>query len=186
MAEQGRRSRGEGAKEARGSESRRGQRAGRSDGSPPANALEALERARRHGRQAVAEALCAMHALLDAASLATTGLPAEGQRGLALAARSLDDLAGAFAEGEGASLLGAVADALDAEIGRWEERAAQDPDARAVLRAYLGVRELLWELGVRRPPSAEAGSEKSDRARTAARADALRRRAAIQRVPLEG
>ncbi|MGH7286571.1 MAG: hypothetical protein ACREI8_00945, partial [Myxococcota bacterium] len=36
-------------------------------------------------------------------------------------------------------------------IARWEERARQDGEARAVLRAFLGVRELLWEFGIRRP-----------------------------------
>jgi len=152
----------------------------------PASALEALERARQHARAAVAEALYALHALFDAASLATTGVPAEAQRGLASLARTLEDVAGAFGAGEGASLLVAVVDALDAEITRWEERAAHDPDARAVLRAYLGVRELLWELGVRRPPSAASGSQEPNGARPVARADAVRRRTTIQRVPLEG
>ena len=157
------------------------------DPSPPASALEALERARQHGRAAVAEALCAVHALIDAASLATTGAPAVTHRGLALVARALEDVAGAFGEDEGASLLGAVADALDAEIGRWEQRATQHPEARAVLRAYLGLRELLWELGVRRPAAAEAETEKPSAAKRAAtRGDSLRRRTAIQRVPLEG
>ncbi|HME73498.1 MAG TPA: hypothetical protein VKM54_27090, partial [Myxococcota bacterium] len=176
---------GDRVKQAGRGQARREQKAARADASPPASALEALERARQHGRAAAAEALCAIHALVDAASLATTGVPAEAHRGLALLARALDDVAGAFGEGEGA-LLGAVADALDAEIGRWEQRATQDPDARAVLRAYLGLRELLWELGVRRPTSAEAGTEKPNGARATTRADALRRRTAIQRVPLEG
>lgn len=50
---------------------------------------------------------------------------------------------------DGGSLLRAVAEALDAEIGRWEERSRHEPEARPVLRAFLAVRELLWELGVR-------------------------------------
>ena len=51
-------------------------------------------------------------------------------------------------------------DALDAEIARWETKARQDADARAVLRAFLGVRELLWELGMRpSAPAAEDGQE---------------------------
>jgi hypothetical protein len=157
---------------------------------PPASALEAIERARAHGRAAVAEALCALHALIDAASLATTGAPADAHRGLAPLARSLEEVASAFGGDNGASLLGAVADALDAEIARWEQRATQDPDARAVLRAYLGVRELLWELGVRRPAKAEGESREPNRARAgargAARPDTSRRRTDIQRVPLEG
>jgi len=165
---------------------RREEGGGAAPASPPASALEALERARQHGRKALAEAMCAVRALVDAASLATSGVPAEDHRGLALLARALDDAARGFGEGEGASLLSAVADALDAEIARWEERAAQDPDARAVLRAYLGVRELLWDLGVRRPAAGKDAAEKPKRGRAAPRASALRRRTAIQRVPLEG
>jgi len=145
----------------------------------------ALERAREHGRRAVSEALCALHAVVDAASLAATGAPAEAHRGLGLLARTLDDIAAAFGPGEGASLLAAVADALDAEIDRWEQRAAADPEARAVLRAYLGLRELLWELGVRHPAPAQAATEKPN-ARSSPRGDGPRRRSAIQRVPLEG
>jgi len=150
--------------------------------SPPTSALVALERAREHGRRAVSEALRALHAVVDAASLAATGAPAEAHRGLARLARALDDMAAAFGQGEGASLVAAVADALDVEIDRWEQRAAADPEARAVLRAYLGLRELLWELGVRRP---EAATEKPN-ARRGPRSDGARRRSAIQRVPLEG
>jgi len=183
VAERAQSGAGDRAKQAGRAQVRRERRAPRADPSPPASALEALERARQHGRAAAAEALCALHALIDAASLATTGAPAEAHRGIALVARALEDVAGAFGEGEGASLLGAVVEALDAEIGRWEQRATQDPEARAVLRAYLGLRELLWELGVRRPASAEAEAEKPS---ATTRADALRRRAAIQRVPLEG
>jgi len=185
LAERAQSGTGDRAKQA-GRAPRREERAPRAHPLPPASALEALERARQHGRAAAAEALCALHALVDAASLATTGTPAEAHRGLALVARSLDDVASAFGEGEGASLLGAVADALDAEIDRWEERAAQDPDARAVLRAYLGVRELLWELGVRRPAAEETGTREPNGARPAARSEAKPRRSAIQRVPLEG
>jgi hypothetical protein len=42
-----------------------------------------------------------------------------------------------------------VAAALDAEIARWEASSRDDPEARAVLRAFLGVREILWEVGLR-------------------------------------
>ena len=44
------------------------------------------------------------------------------------------------------------------EIERWEARSARDPDARAVLRAFLGLRELLWELGLRSDAKAEPES----------------------------
>ena len=43
---------------------------------PPGSAEEALGRARQHARGAVAETLQALHALLDAATLASGGIPA--------------------------------------------------------------------------------------------------------------
>ena len=125
--------------------------------SPPRSgpALEAaLARARRHASQALAEALLAGRALLDAAALATSGVAA-GEHPLFSAAdawvaarqRELRE------DTPLASELGlALAEALDAEIRRWEERAREDDEARAVLRAFLGLRELLWELGVGRGP----------------------------------
>ncbi len=137
------------------------------DPRPPASAEEALSRARRHGRAAAAEAALAARALLDALSLATSGTPSDGSQVLAWAAAALDDAArGLGADAPGAlSLLGAVAEALDAEISRWEARAGVDRDARAVLRAYLGLREILWELGLRSPtpPIREAASPDAPR-----------------------
>ncbi|HEY5656923.1 MAG TPA: hypothetical protein VIY27_03960 [Myxococcota bacterium] len=140
---------------------------------------EALARARRHARAAAGEGVQALRALLDAASLATTGVPAEAQRLLAVASVALEDLATAIG-GEGreaeASLGRALADALDAEIARWEARARDDDtEARAVLRAFLGVRELLWELGMR--PTG------GDEARGAAGARKARK---VERVPVQG
>jgi hypothetical protein len=150
-------------------------------------APEALARARRHARAALAESLCALHALLDALSLAASGEPARARRRLGPLARTLEalasDLDGAASEGQ-AALLDALAEALDAEIVRWESRARDDADARAVLRAFLGVRELLWELGVRRPePPARSGPGPA-RARPAAPRGARGPR--VQRVRVEG
>ena len=51
---------------------------------------------------------------------------------------------------------------------RWEERARDDSDARSVLRAYLGMREILWELGVR-SSKPRTGAPKSGRAGRAKR-----------------
>jgi hypothetical protein len=68
-------------------------------------------------------------------------------------------------------LLASIAEALDIEIARWEKRARDDLDARAVLRAFLGLREILWEVGVRPRP-------KRARQRPAGRR--------IQRVPVQG
>ncbi len=124
----------------------------------PASVDEALARARTHGRAAAAEAALAARALLDALSLATSGASSEQSRALAWIAAALDDAARGLGRDEPGtgSLLGAVADALDAEITRWEARAGVDRDARAVLRAYLGLREILWELGLRAPSPADA------------------------------
>ena len=127
----------------------------------PASVEEALARAREHGRAAAGEAALAIRALVDALSLAASGRPSDESRTLAWAAAALDDAArglGRDAPGP-SSLLGAVAEALDAEIGRWEARAGVDRDARAVLRAYLGLREILWELGLRAPRPAPAAAE---------------------------
>jgi hypothetical protein len=141
---------------------------------------DALARARRHARNAAAEALEAVRALLDAIAILSGGATAESHAALSGAAQWLDELARQLAGGPGdATITRALADALDAEIARWEERARDDPDARAVLRAFLGVRELLWELGVRPapepaepPPSGEPPRRRS------------RRR--VERVPVQG
>jgi hypothetical protein len=127
---------------------------------------EALERAGRHGRAALGEALAALHALLDAASLATSGAPSASHRRLAAAAQMLEGLSTSLAPGDesGLAVAETLADALDAEIARWEQRAAEDPEARAVLRAFLGLREVLWEIGIRRaqPAAAPAPPESDD------------------------
>jgi len=71
--------------------------------------------------------------------------------------------------------------ALDAEIARWEKRAAADGDARAVLRAFLGLRELLWEVGVR--PRPEPAAPPAARGR---KAGPDRPQGRVQRVHVEG
>jgi hypothetical protein len=141
---------------------------------PPATVEEALARAREHGRLAAAETLTAIQALLDAAALAGSGRPSRAHRQLAPLARLLEGLASDLARrgGDGPEpLIASVAEALDIEIARWEKRARDDLDARAVLRAFLGLREILWELGVRPGP-------KRARQRPA--------RPRIQRVPVQG
>ena len=156
---------------------------------PPRTAEEALARAAAHGRRAAAEALRAARALLDALSLSLHGAGAEERRVLGLAARSLDDLAGALHGGSApASVLVAVAEALDVEIARWEARARQDADARAVLRAWLGLREILWELGVRRPRGDARQAPEAPRG-AAAHTPGRRGRGPgrrVQRVPVQG
>jgi hypothetical protein len=153
----------------------------------PESVDEALARARDHGRAAAAEALEMVHALLDVGSLATSGEPSDTHRLLGPLASLLEDLSARLAGDAAAAstpILEAITEALDVEIARWEERAGDDPEARAVLRAFLGVRELLWEFGVRRGPG-----ETPDPAPTNPRATRVPRPGRgprIQRVPVEG
>lgn len=161
--------------------SARRDRSNRHDGgrrsAPTPRIEEALARAARHGRNALAESVLAARALVDAASLAASGRAADpsadaesasdAQRMLGRLVGGLDDLAAmlradpgagvdAAAEADGLRrIIDALLDSLDLEIARWETRGRSDPDARAVLRAFLGVRELLWELGLRPQPEAE-------------------------------
>jgi len=118
---------------------------------PEPSVHAALSRARSHGQAAITEALAATLALLDAASLASSGEPAHANAIFAPAARALDNLRSQITDPdrEPVQLLQSVVSALDAEIARWEDRARDDADARSVLRAFLGVRELLWEFGIR-------------------------------------
>ncbi len=153
---------------------------------------EALERARAHARSAAAEALASLHALLDAAALAASGQPSEFHGLLGPLAKLLEGQAerlGHDAGPVGAPILVAITEALDAEIARWEDRALQDPEARAVLRAFLGLREVLWEFGVRRGGQ-NAGGRGDDAEPSAAGPRAGRRvprsQPRVQRVPIEG
>ena len=159
-------------------------------------------RARGHARLAAAEGLAAFRALLDAAALATTGEASGELRFLGSLARQLDETGAALRAGSAGAeaLVTALAEALEAEIARWQARSAEDPDARAVLRAFLGLRELLWELGVRPRADGEAPAEQprgtarggprggaAPRPRAAGRAsEEPRPGPRVQRVPVEG
>ncbi|MBS1107518.1 MAG: hypothetical protein H6Q91_3020 [Deltaproteobacteria bacterium] len=177
---------------------------------PPRSAEEALACARQHGLAALAESVLALRALLDAASLAATGAPSDAHASVSGASAWLDQIAEqmqAGAEHRGAPWLDAVARALDAEIERWETRGGDDPEARAVLRAFLGVREILWEFGLRpdrsertepepREPSRHAGAPPAATSYDEAPSDSLRARAQrpprrapparVERVPVKG
>ncbi len=80
--------------------------------------------------------------------------------------QSLDELIARIRENARFSLPSAMpeplATALEAEIKRWESRSQTDPDARPVLRAFLGLRELLWEIGVGRDASSTPESTGND------------------------
>ena len=153
---------------------------------PPSSAAEALAESRAHARRAAAEAAAALRALLDAATLASRSETAEATR-LAPLAEALSGLS-AWLSPEDASdadaLLRALAEGLDAEIERWEAKSREEPEARSVLRAFLAVREVLWELSSRfAPPSggetpAQDGAERPPRGR--------RGRRRVQHVVVEG
>jgi hypothetical protein len=151
---------------------------------------EALERARRHARHALAEALATVHALLDATSLTISGKPAKSHSLLSPVAAFLETISAQFDDGggrESTALLHAIAAALDKEIARWEARAETDTDARAVLRAFLGLRELMWEFGVRRAATpSDRGKEEEQTAHKTGRATPTRsKKRRIERVPVE-
>jgi hypothetical protein len=152
----------------------------RPDRDAPERALdEALARARRHAKNAAAEALEALRALLDAASLATSGAPSANNALFVSIDRWIARASRGWASQGGVSdgITAEIAAALDQEIARWEERAKHDDDARPVLRAFLGLREVLWELGVRAQRAEPSGGR--------AGADPLRPRR-VQRVAVQG
>lgn len=155
----------------------------RPDGDAVPSVSEALSRAGRHARNAVSESILAVRALLDAISLLQGGAPAASNRALEQVAVWLEQLAAGVAGdgGRDESLTRALAEALDLEIERWERRAREDPDARAVLRAFLGVRELLWELGIR--PQPKRGAPEETRPASKRKGKGTRRRR-VERVPI--
>ena len=136
--------------------------------------------------------MAALQALLDAAALALSGRAAEPDAILGPLSRSLEELRGLVAPQDsplGSNLLAALFDALDAEIARWEERSREDPNARSVLRAFLGVREILWEISSRRPEPTESPEEKAPaapRTRRSTKTGRSRRSTRVRRVPVEG
>ena len=160
---------------------------------PPSTPGEALAEARTHAQRAAAEAAAALRALLDAATLATEGGPASAGR-LAPLAQALEHAAAWLhpdGEQSGEDVLRALADGLDAEIARWEARSREDPEARSVLRAFLAVREVLFEMSARFAPPRQAAApapapaaDTDERSTRPARARKARRR--VERVAVEG
>jgi hypothetical protein len=162
----------------------------RPEDAPRETVGQALERARRHGRAAAGELLATVRALLDAASIAAGAGTSSDNRLLAPLAQLLEELEKGLSgdPAEGTHVLDAVAGALDVEIARWETRARDDPEARAVLRAFLGVREILWEFGIRRAGNPDGGPERPDPGGSPGGGSKSRRRNGprVQRVPVEG
>jgi hypothetical protein len=136
--------------------------------------------------------VAALQALLDALALGLSGRPAERDAILGPLSRGLEQLRALAAPDDsrfGSSLIDALFDALDAEIARWESRSREDPNARSVLRTFLGVREILWEMSARRGEPAASPERKGPEAeekKPPARPVRSRRRTRVQRVPVEG
>jgi len=113
-----------------------------------------MERAHSHAQLALSETVAVVRALLDILSLVVTGVPAARNQNLRELAQLLDQFSSSLAASAASPPSQMLLDALDAQIARWERRSKNDPDARAVLRAFLGLREILWESGFRSSPEA--------------------------------
>jgi len=115
----------------------------------------AIASAGHHARAAAAETLLLLRALLDVAGLLALGRGASEIDALRSAVELLEQVSQELRpDGDPArDLLADLADVLDAEIARWEALSRDDDEARAVYRAFLGLRELLWELGAIRGPA---------------------------------
>ena len=148
-----------------------------------------------HAQRAAAEGAAALRALLDAATLAARGEPANAGR-LAPLAQALEQVAAWLHAGRRAERRRRAARArrrdCDAEIARWEARSKEDPEARSVLRAFLAVREVLFEVSARfaaprkdepAPPASDA-ADTDERPQRPARRQRARRR--VERVAVEG
>lgn len=125
----------------------------------------AIARARIHLEHSLVEGLEAANALFEAATVASGREPEEAQQLAGEIARAIRALMSA-ARSDGlldraASVITPIEQALAAEIKRWEERSKSDPGARPVLRAFLALREMLWEFGVR---AAETDGQKANAA----------------------
>jgi hypothetical protein len=159
-----------------------------SEHTPPETAAEALAEARLHARRAAAELAVALRALVDAAALAADGgIASEGRlapvaQALETAARWLDPERGG--SGDAAAVLRALAEGLETEIERWEARSREDSEARSVLRAFLAVREVLWEMETRF--AAAPVAERDEAPPEAPRARGKRSKRRVQRVAVEG
>lgn len=162
---------------------------------------QAIERATHHAGLALAEGVASTRALLDAASIGVTGESAQTRPHLAEFAKALDQISDALsgqASSISSSALTALLEALETEISRWEVRSKTDDDARAVLRAFLGLREFFWELGVRpkagegdrplakRDPQRPRESEAAKAAKANSSGGTTRGTPRVQRIVIEG
>ena len=97
-----------------------------------------------HLRQATLEGLEAARALMHAAAHTSGLAEPSGDSWAGHLQRNLEDLIAGLRKNGSFPLPTALtepfATALEAEIKRWEQRSQTDPDARLVLRAFLGLR----------------------------------------------
>lgn len=129
---------------------------------------QAIARARAHVGNAARESVAAIAAILEAGGRASGLDPEQTEQLAAEVARRFEAQVGRLRDGAlfPASLAKPLEEALAREIERWEALSERDPDARAVLRAFLGLRELLFELGLERdpkPPEPEPAHRRSSR-----------------------
>jgi hypothetical protein len=147
----------------------------------------------------VSEAIAAVHALLDAASIGWSGRPSEAHTALRGLSDLLDEQQRRFEGSDGlpTPVMNAILEAVEKEITRWENRASRDGEARAVLRTFLGLREILWEFGLRKDEPTSRGSAESGRRRTKTTssesgaspqkgASSGERRRRVQRIDVQG
>mgnify|MGYP005838151535 CR=1 FL=1 len=141
---------------------------------------ETVARAREHLLSAWTEGVEAARSLFEAAGIATERTePTAGSATRSSAPpetdplrAGLDDLVGALRRAgllqPPPAMMQSLSEALEHEVRRWETRSRTDPEARLVLRAFLVLRELSWELakGHRTP---EEGGEAAPRTDAAAR-----------------
>lgn len=144
---------------------------------------EAVSRARKHLRSAWTEGVEAAQALFEAAGIASERAEPTSGRATRPPApppaappesdpfgTGLDDLVSALRRGgllqPPRALMQSLSEALEHEIRRWETRSRSDPEARLVLRAFLVLRELSWELGTshRTPDAGREGGQAGGRA----------------------
>lgn len=147
---------------------------------PPApdTVEEALARGLQHARNSASEALLAARALMDALSILLADQPverhAEPSSPIAQVAEAIERWARTLrgpSEAPGSPGLPEILEAVEIEIARWQARARKDADARTVLRAFLGVREILWEFGEQPAPRTRPERKKApSRSPRAARA----------------
>jgi hypothetical protein len=156
--------------------------------SPENEAPDPLLRARKHLRRATLEGFEAASALLEAALRASARYPAAPDSLVGEVLGTLDQLIARARQGGEfhlpEALTSPLSQAIDAEIARWEKRSQTDSDARPVLRAFLGLRELLWEFGVRGSETGDAPKERSPGARTTPQAKSNPKR--VQRFDIKG